>query len=335
MLNIFTSPCEIKDATEQIYKEMKPKGGVKDVFCVACGGSLASLYPLYYLLRCESKNIVATSVTANEFIYATPVRVNENAIVVCLSLTGTTRETVAAAKRAKDLGATVITIAGKDDSALAENGNYNWVFSNETGSGEINYESSNMAIALRFGFELLRLYDNYKYYEKAIAGFAVLNRSLKNVKEMVKKRAIKFGEDHKNDEVIYTVGSGPSYNIAYALSNCIFLGMEWINSSSIHSGELFHGPFEITDFNTPFVVFMSEGKTRYLDERALKFLQRYSGRVTIIDAKELGVSIIAPEVEEYFSAIYNWVAAFEYAKEIAIAKRHPLYERRYMNKVEY
>jgi len=57
--------------------------------------------------------------------------------------------------------------------------------------------------------------------------------------------------------------------------------------------------------------------------------------VTLIDARELGVSILAPEVEEYFSGLYTWIAAMEYARELAFAKRHPLFERRYMGKVAY
>ena len=331
----YTTGAQVKQAVEEIHEKLKAKGGLHSVFCVACGGSLSNLHPLYYLLRSEAENLYAQSINANEFVHAAPVGANENALVVCMSMTGTTPETVAAAKKAKELGATVVTIAGVDNSPMSEYGDYRWIFSNETAGDGVDYEACNMALALRLGFELLRVYENYQHYEKAMAGFAVLNRSVHHARAMVQKRAVRFGEEHKDDPVIYTVGSGPSFNTAYAFSICILIEMEWINSSCIHAGEMFHGPFEIADFNTPFVIFMSEGKTRHLDERALRFLQKYSGRVSIIDAKELGVSIIAPEVEEYFSAIYNWVAAFEYAKELAIAKRHPLYDRRYMFKVKY
>lgn len=331
----YTTGAQVRQAVEEIVARLQAKGGLRRVYCVACGGSLSNLHPLAYLLRSEAKGIGAQLINANEFVYAPPAGADERALVVCMSMTGTTPETVAAAKKAKGLGAVVVTIAGVPGSPMAEHGDYRWVFSNETSGGSVDYEACNMALALRLGFELLRTYEGYAHYEKAMAAFAVLDRSVKRARGMVAKRAVRFGEEHRDDPVIYTVGSGPSYNTAYAFSICILIEMEWINSSSIHAGEMFHGPFEIADFNTPFVVFMSEGKTRHLDERALRFLQKYAGRVTVVDAKELGVSILAPEVEEYFSAIYNWVVAFEYAKELAIAKRHPLYDRRYMFKVEY
>ena len=76
------------------------------------------------------------------------------------------------------------------------------------------------------------------------------------------------------------------------MSICIFMEMQWIHSGTIHTGEFFHGPFEVTDANTPFVIQVSEGSTRELDERCLKFLHTYAKRIEVLDAKELGRSSI-------------------------------------------
>lgn len=329
----FTTANEIKDIAEQVKNRTDAVGGLKNVYCVACGGSLAGLYPLEYLLKCESPSLAVYSMTSNEFVHATPVKVGEDAMVVLCSISGTA-ETVEAAKKAKELGAAVVTLSGAANTPLSEQGDYHMVYAGISENPD-DYDSTNMAMVLRFGFELLRLYDDYANYEAAMAGFEVLNDSIGKAVKRVSKRADIFGEEHKDDEVIYTVGSGPCLNVAYMESICMLLEMEWINSSTIHSGELFHGPFEVADFDTPFIMFMSEGKTRALDDRALRFLERYSGRVTIIDAKELGVSIIAPEVEEYFSALYTWAVAYRYTQSLAESKNHPLLDRRYMFKVEY
>ena len=269
---------EIKSTVAKIVRELKKAGGLQEVYLVACGGSLFELN--------------------------TPARVNPNALVITMSLSGGTAEVVAAEKKAHELGATVLAIVGKAQCPVAENADYHFVFDNEAAGGDIDYERSNIAIALRIGFELLNDIDKYANYDLA-------------------------------DNFIYTIGSGSSYGLARALSVCIFMEMEWINSSAIHAGELFHGPFECVNFDMPYVVMMSEGKNRVLDERALKFVRDQSGRVTVIDARELGVSIIPPQVEEYFSGLYNWIAAMEYAREIAFAKNHPLFDRRYMGKITY
>jgi len=325
----------IKSTVQKIVDAMKEKGGLRDVYLVACGGSLFELNTLEYLLKCEAQSFGCTSITGNEFAYATPARVGGQSLIITMSLSGGTKEVVAAEKKARELGATVLAIVGKEECEVAANSDYHFVFQNEAASGDLDYECGNIAIALRIGFELLNDTDGYAFYDKACKGFEVLNRSLHDVKARVQRRARAFGEAYKEDTFIYTVGSGSSYGLARALSVCIFMEMEWINSSAIHAGEMFHGPFECVNFDTPYVVMMSEGKNRPLDERALKFVRDQSGRVTVIDARELGVSIIAPEVEEYFSGLYNWIAAMEYAKEIAFAKHHPLFERRYMGRIAY
>ena len=135
--------------------------------------------------------------------------------------------------------------------------------------------------------------------------------------------------------VIYTMGSGAGYGAAYMESICIFMEMQWLDSSSIHTGEYFHGPFEITDANRPFMIQISEGSTRELDERALKFLHTYAKRIEVLDAKELGLSTIDASVVDYFNhSLFNNVYPI-YNHELAEKKEHPLSTRRYMWKVEY
>ena len=158
---------------------------------------------------------------------------------------------------------------------------------------------------------------------------------IRNARKHVQARAEQFAETYKDDTVIYTMGSGAGYGAAYMESICIFMEMQWLDSSSIHTGEYFHGPFEITDANRPFMIQISEGSTRELDERALKFLHTYAKRIEVLDAKELGLSTIDASVVDYFNhSLFNNVYPI-YNHELAEKKEHPLSTRRYMWKVEY
>ena len=42
----FITPEEMQAAILEIQEKLADKGGIKNIFCVACGGSLAGLYPL-------------------------------------------------------------------------------------------------------------------------------------------------------------------------------------------------------------------------------------------------------------------------------------------------
>ena len=327
-----TTGEEVAKIAEEIYQKLKGKGGIKRVYCLACGGSKASCYLLENFLQTESKTIFAQSYSANEFVYDTPKGLDGQSVAFAMSMGGSTKETMDAARVAKEHGATVVTLSITPDAAIAKIGDHHVVYSDESTLG---FEAINQALLLRFGFELLRLQEGYEFYDQAVDGYKKLPGLCERVVKLVAARAKRFGVEHKDEPVIYTMTSGPASYAAYMECICMFMEMEWVHSSSIHSGEFFHGPFEVTDQDTPFVMMLGDGPTRPLDERALKFLQRYGKKITVIDAKELGVNTMDGHVTGYYGAILIWIAALEYAKGLAEAKEHPLFMRRYMGKVEY
>jgi fructoselysine 6-phosphate deglycase len=77
------------------------------------------------------------------------------------------------------------------------------------------------------------------------------------------------------------------------------------------------------------------GRTRPLDERAHSFINKYGKRITVLDAEEMGISQIAPEVVEFFNPLLLNIVLRSYAEHLATARNHPLSTRRYMWKVEY
>ena len=112
--------------------------------------------------------------------------------------------------------------------------------------------------------------------------------------------------------------------------------MQWVNSGSFHSGEFFHGPFEIVDKNVPFILLMNDGKTRPVDARALTFLHRFDALTTVVDAKDYGLgNAVDSSVITYFNPLMHTAVFRVYAEELSYVRQHPLTVRRYMWKLEY
>ena len=147
---------------EQIVNEIKIKmdstSGLKAIYFVACGGSQAAIYPAKYLIQCEAKGIATEIFNSNEFVHATPKMLNEQCICVICSLKATP-ETVEAVRVANSYGATTVAMTGFPDTDMAKNGQYVIVYS--SGDKQI-YSKANQALALRFCFELLNKFENYK-----------------------------------------------------------------------------------------------------------------------------------------------------------------------------
>ena len=121
----------------------------------------------------------------------------------------------------------------------------------------------------------------------------------------------------------------------YSTALCWFMEMQWINSGVVHSGEYFHGPFEITDYDVPFLLVKSIGNTRYLDQRVEDFSIKFSDKVTIIDQKDFELEEVSPAIREYIAAILSGVVIRQLVEAIAFERGHSLAGRRYMWQMEY
>lgn len=330
---------DIKNIIAEILESRKDIGSVKSLYCVGCGGSWGALYPAKTFMERECANLKCALISSNEFVHSTPKDFGKNSIL-CLSChKGNTPETIAAAKLGKEMGAAVILLTWLEESEIVQYGDYVVCYSFDASpdhlAGDIDYAGEKTMCALLVAVETLNQTTGYENYDKFMAGVGMITSVIRGARRQVAQRAKAFAEEHKNDSVIYTMGSGAGYGAAYMESICIFMEMQWLDSSSIHTGEFFHGPFEITDANRPFMIQISEGSTRALDERALKFLRTYAKRIEVLDAKELGLSVIDASVVDYFNhSLFNNVYPI-YNHDLAEARKHPLPTRRYMWKVEY
>lgn len=322
----------VKEIAAEIVEKKKEAGGVREVYFVGCGGSLGGFYPAKVFLETEAASIRTGWYNSNEFVHNTPRILGENSVVITASHRGDTPETVKAAELAKNTGVTVIALTWSPDSPITKAADY--VVSYTFGENK-DIGGEKTMVGLMAAVELLNQTEGYAHYDKFLEGVSRIDGIVKNARRHVEKRALAFAEEYKDDKVIYTMGSGAGYGAAYMESICIFMEMQWINSSSIHAGEFFHGPFEITDAQSPFIIQISEGPTRKLDERALAFLRKYARRVEVLDAKDLGLSTIDPSVVSYFNhSLFNNVYDV-YNHALADLRQHPLSTRRYMWKVEY
>ncbi|MEM1484279.1 SIS domain-containing protein [Oscillospiraceae bacterium PP1C4] len=319
---------------KQMIAEIKSKQpNIKSVSFVGCGASKADLYPAKYFLDGNAKNLRVSQYTANEFNFATPVSIDETAIVITCSLGGTTPETVRATSLAKSLGAHVIAVTHYGDSPLTKDADFTVVFEWE---GSYSAKLDKMTKVLVLAVEILNQFEGYEHYDKMMEGVSKIYGLIDKGVSSVLPEAKTFAESYKDVPVLYLMSSGATHEVAYSFSICLMMEMQWINSGSFHDGEFFHGPFEIVEKDVPFLLLMNDGRTRAMDSRALDFLNRFDAKTTVIDAKDFGLgSEIACEVVDYFNPMLLTGVLRVYAEQMAIVRNHPLTKRRYMWKLEY
>ena len=316
---------------KEIVSRILEKRAVKNIYFVGCGGSLVGFWAAKYFLSSEAKQLRVGYMNANEFVYATPTDVGAETVVILASQRGDTPETVAACKLANELGAATIGLTFKVPSPLSE-----------TAQDVILYEfgpesiigNQKASYAVKLAAEFLNQIEGYADYDLMVEGLDKIHDIVCKAREEIVPYAIKYAWEFKDDPVVYTMGSGASWGSAHQESICIFMEMQWIHSSAIHSGDYFHGPFEITEKNTAFLMMKSTGRTRYLDDRALKFLGQFNEHCMVIDGAEYGMNELG-KVSEYLDPLFHNNVVRVFNGLLADARNHPLSVRRYMWKFKY
>lgn len=321
----------VKEIVAEIKQKVDAKGGLKHVYFVACGGSKAAIFPGLYLLQSEARTFGATTYTSNEFVHATPKELDERCVAVICSLKATA-ETVEAVKTANAAGALTIAMTGSMETGMAKVGQYVVTYSN--GDDQV-YSDSNQANSLRIGFELLHQVEDWADYDKAMEAYSYIDQIVAEGKKELLPAAQAWAAKVKDEPIFYVLASGPNYGVAYSMCCCHFMEMQWKHAVCLHTGEYFHGPFETTDKQLPMILLMSEGRTRALDERCLKFLNTYAENFIIIDFEKLNKGRIDKSVVEFFNPVVMIPIERYYVSQMAELRGHSMDERRYMWKVEY
>lgn len=318
---------------QQIIANSKDKGGIANIYLVGCGGSFGALYPAKKFIETEAVHTKCIHINSNEFVHTPQSNLGPCSVVIAVSHQGNTPETVEAARVAKVSGAQVVAFTYKEgDSPLSEQADfvvrYTW------GDGH-DVAREKVMLVLLLCCELLRGIEGYRNYDAFCKAVGQIDAITKSAMAVSTANGTAFAEEYKNDNFIYVMGSGAAFGAAYMESICIFMEMQWINSSAIHTGEYFHGPFEVTDEKAAFVLQISCGLTRELDLRALRFLKAHAKRFVVLDAKELGLDQIDSSVVDYFEHSFFSNIYTVYNEALAKARNHPLSTRRYMWKIQY
>lgn len=318
---------------KQIVASILEKRTIENVCFVGCGASQSELYPASYFLTSTAKKLRVYHYIAAEFNTATPAWLGETTLVISASLGGSTPETVQANAVAKAAGAAIVSLTHAQNSGLAKDADYVIVHGFEENYGA---KQEKMGYCLALALEVLQQVEGYDKYDAMIAAFDKIFDLADNSAKIARPAAKAFAQAYKDEPVIYVMSSGATEKVAYSISMFLMMEMQWIPSSYYHSGDFFHGPFELVDKDVPYILLMNDGKTRSVDARALTFLHRFDAKVTVLDAKDFGLSsVVGSDVAHFFNPLLLNAVFRVYAEEISFARNHPLTMRRYMWKLSY
>lgn len=321
------------DAKTAIKQVKEKNGDIRQIYWVACGGSLVDLYPAHCMVMAESMLVESGLYTSREFILAAPKKLGKSSLVVLCSHSGGTKETLDAAELALAKGAAVITMTHAPGSK-ADSGKWiSWVYPWGDDQKTCDIPSG---ISLSIAAELLASQEEFQAYDALMEGIGRMDAIVRAAKERVNAELCdRFAALCKEHDFLYILGSGSTFSQTYGFAICSLMEMQWQHCAYLHSGEYFHGPFEATEKGVFYFLQKSSGRCRPMDERAEDFLKTHTDALMVLDAMEYGMDSIDPAVRDYLDPVMFYAMNCELRSARGRVFDHDVDYRRYMGKVPY
>ena len=283
------------------------------IIIAACGTSWHAGLVGEYLFE-ELTRIPVEVEYASEFRYRNPV-INASDIVIAISQSGETADTLAALKLAKERGAFIYgicNVVGSSIARLTDSGTYTHA-GPEIGVASTKAFTTQLTVltllALHLGHKKGTIdHDTYRRLCKELAHIPDL---VAKTLEMNKDKVLEIAREYKDVSNCIYLGRG--YNFPVALEGALKLKeISYIHAEGYPAAEMKHGPIALIDENMP-VVFLAPSKGHY--EKVVSNAQEIKARkgkiIAVVTEHDTQMSSLAdhvleiPEVDEIFSPILS------------------------------
>jgi len=310
----------IEQYAEQIKK-------AKRIVIVACGTSWHAGLVAEYIFE-ELCRINVEVEYASEFRYRNPV-INEGDIIIAISQSGETADTLVAIENAKSKGAIILGVVNAVGSSIAR-ASHGGAYTHagpEIGVASTKAFTAQLAvltmIALKIAHERRTISDD-RYMHLLNELYEVPEKVAWVLKEKDKIKAL--AEKYKDARDFLYLGRG--YNFPVALEGALKLKeISYIHAEGYPAAEMKHGPIALVDENLP-VVFVAT-KDRY-HEKVMSNMQEIKarkGKLIAVISQDDGASkalcddtMIIPEADEILAPMISVVPLQLLAYYIGVAK---------------
>lgn len=267
------------------------------IIIVACGTSWHSALVGEFMLE-ELAKIPVEVEYGSEFRYRHPI-INENTLVISISQSGETADTLAAIREAKKRNAKVLSIVNVKGSSIArESDSVLYTYAGpEIGVASTKAFTAQLVVLYLFALYISNLRKTLE--NKIITGLVEKLRKLPlQMESLLEEKGIrKIADIYKNKNNALFLGRG--VNFPLALEGALKLKeVSYLHAEGYPAAEMKHGPIALIDKNMP-VVFIAT-KDDYTYKKVLGNIQEVKARGGIVIA-------IATEGDEEVKKLTNHV----------------------------
>lgn len=257
--------------------------GFKKIYIVGCGSAYHVGVVAKYIIE-KMTRIPVEADLASEFRYRSPI-VDKNTLVIIISQSGETADTLAALKEAKKLGARILSIVNVVGSSIANESDdvlYTWA-GPEIAVATTKAYSTQLSLLYIIALYLARTLETITVKEcrSYIKDLVRLPDVVGRIIDGLKPQIMKLAEEFKNIEHAYYIGRNLDYAVALEASLKL-KEVSYVHSEAYAAGELKHGTISLIEEGTLVVALASYGDLLEKTISSIKEVKARGARVVTI-----------------------------------------------------
>ncbi len=266
------------------------------IYIVACGSAYYVGVQAKYIIE-QTCQIPVEPICASEFRYADPV-LNEKTLVLIISQSGETADTLAALREAKKQGArtlAIVNVVGSSIAKVADDVIYTWA-GPEIAVATTKAYSTQLAIIYLLTLHMAQTLGtiSQERYDALLAEILEIPEKIQEILESASVEAIQYyASQYFNNRHVFFIGR--NLDSATCLEGSLKLKeVAYIHSEAYAAGELKHGPISLIEKGTLIVALATNPRLFDKTMANVKEVKARGGEV-------LGVTIASKkeEIEKY------------------------------------
>ena len=267
--------ANMKNISEKLAK-------VNRIYLVGCGSSLSTAYTARDAVEMVS-SLNVDVFTGYEFYYNKKLKY-ENSAAIFTSQSGETADTLAALRRANDLGIYTIAISNEKDSSMITEANDSIL--TRCGREEAILGTKTYVTQLSSLYQILFSASDYEKTEELLKELRSIPDLMEDIIEKTEEKNKKLAYEFKDEDIFYCLGSGPNYGLAYKLAMTMLMEGALKHSCPVYSSEFRHGLIERAEKGVPLIFLDSDYPSDEITQKAIDFSKNLDAKLLIFKLQD-------------------------------------------------
>ncbi|MCQ2973029.1 MAG: SIS domain-containing protein [archaeon] len=273
----FDSEMSKMDKSSELVKK------ANKIYLLGCGSSISTCYSVRDALRMVTTMSIEVF-TGYEFVYNKMLEPNENSVAIFASQSGETADTLAALRRANEVGITTISISNEPESSMIKEAKISIITRGGTETAILGTKTYVTQLACLY--QILFNGSDYEKADEILDELTTMPDLLEKLIESTHDEYKDLAEKYKDEDIFYCLGAGPNFGLAYKFAMTMLMEGAIKHACPEYAAEFRHGLIERAEKDVPLIFLNSDFEIDVMTQKAIHFGETLEAKNIVLNLKD-------------------------------------------------